>query len=79
MYFITQGEVDVETPRGTMRLGEGHFFGELALLKKIPRRSTVRAVSATKLLVLGGADLNALMEHNHTIRTHIEKVMAERS
>jgi len=79
MYFITSGEVEIESPRGTMRLGEGHFFGELALLKKTPRRSTVRSISATKLLVLGAADFNALMAHNHTIRDHIERVVAERS
>ena len=79
IYFITSGEVEIESPRGTMRLGEGHFFGELALLKKTPRRSTVRSISATKLLVLGAADFNALMAHNHTIRDHIERVVAERS
>jgi voltage-gated potassium channel len=79
MYFITSGEVEVQTARGTMRLGEGHFFGELALLNKTARRATVRSVGATKLLVLGAADLHALMQHNHTIRDHIEQVMAERS
>lgn len=78
MYFITSGEVEIESPRGKMRLGEGHFFGELALLKKSPRRSTVRSLGATKLLVLGAADFNALMAHNHTIRAHIERVVAER-
>ncbi len=79
MYFVTSGEVEVESAAGKVRLGEGHFFGEMALLKKTRRNATVRSTRATKLLVLGVSDLMALMERNPAIRAHIESVAAQRS
>jgi len=34
MYFIAEGEVDIDLPAQRIRLGEGQFFGEVAVLKK---------------------------------------------
>jgi CRP-like cAMP-binding protein len=57
MYVIAEGEVAVlreteTTEHELARLGEGAFFGEIALLTSQPRNATVRAVSATRLLAL---------------------------
>ncbi len=78
MYFIALGEVSVDVPGQPVRLGEGHFFGEIALLKRTKRSATIRAVSRTKLLVLDGSDLQSLMERKPHVGEVIERVARER-
>ena len=79
MYFVAVGSVEVEAAGGPIRLGEGTFFGEMALLRRAPRNANVRSVQATKLLILDGVDLRSLMERNPEIRRRIEAVVSERS
>jgi voltage-gated potassium channel len=62
MYFIASGEVEIDLPTGLVHLGVGHFFGEIAVLRRARRSATVTAVTRTNLLVLDGTDLHALME-----------------
>jgi voltage-gated potassium channel len=71
MYLIASGEVEIDAPGGPVRLGEGDFFGELALLRKSRRTADVRSVKPTKLLALDVADMLALMERDPVIRAHI--------
>ena len=78
MYFIASGEVEIETRKGPVHLGEGQFFGELALLRRSARNSTVRTTEPTKLLVLEAGDLHALMERNADIAARIEATAKER-
>ncbi len=78
MYFIASGQVEIETASGPVRLGEGQFFGEMGLLQSARRNANVRAIEATKLLVLDARDLHALMERNEDIAKHIEEVAAGR-
>jgi MFS family permease len=53
-YLIDQGQVEV-LENGDFRRteGRGESFGEIALLRQVPRTATVRATEATRLLVLG--------------------------
>ncbi|HEY7298202.1 MAG TPA: cyclic nucleotide-gated ion channel [Xanthobacteraceae bacterium] len=37
MYFIAAGEVEIELPHDRRRLGAGHFFGEVAILRRARR------------------------------------------
>ena len=41
MYFIAAGEVEIELPHERVRLGVGHFFGEIAVLQRTRRSATV--------------------------------------
>lgn len=57
MFFISSGECEVRLPNGgTVKLGEGAFFGEMALLERQPRSATVATARPTTLLVLYASD-----------------------
>jgi voltage-gated potassium channel len=79
MYFIAEGEVEIELPQERVRLGEGQFFGEVAVLHKTLRTANVRATEPTKLLLLDAYDLQTLMIRNPEVGEAIHKVAASRS
>lgn len=56
MFFISEGEVEVRLPRGAVTLPQGGFFGEMALLDRLPRSATVVTTQPTTLLVLYASD-----------------------
>ncbi len=78
MYFIASGEVEIDLPQERVRLGVGHFFGEVAVLRRARRSATVTAVSRVSLLVLDGNDLRALMERDKRLAERIRDVARER-
>lgn len=78
MFFIVSGAVEVETPCGQVTLGEGDYFGEIAVLYETQRTATVRARSTCQLLILHGHDLHALLDQHPTLRRDIEDKAQER-
>lgn len=69
MYIIQRGSVDIlheeeeeSDPQLLQRLGEGEFFGELALLSDLPRPASAVAYQKAELLVLFQNDLFDLIE-----------------
>ncbi|MBB4368659.1 voltage-gated potassium channel [Bradyrhizobium sp. cir1] len=71
MYFITAGEVEIALPSQHVRLTDGTFFGEIALLHKTKRSGTVTATRKTRLLVLDAQDFHALIERMPTLAEHV--------
>ena len=62
MYFIAAGEVEVDLPGGKkVALGEGAFFGEMALLGNATRNANITTTGVTRLLVLDLVDFRLLM------------------
>jgi hypothetical protein len=54
-YVVADGELEVSKQGASLRvLGRGDCFGEIALLRQIPRTATVRARTACRLDALGG-------------------------
>ena len=60
MYFIVSGEATVMLSPEPVKLGEGAFFGEMALLFGMPRSTTVVITKPTVLLTLDVADFRVL-------------------
>ncbi|WP_439398822.1 cyclic nucleotide-gated ion channel [Bradyrhizobium sp. PMVTL-01] len=71
MYFITAGEVEIALPSQQVRLADGTFFGEIALLHKTKRSGTVTATRKTRLLVLDAQDFHALIARMPTLAEHV--------
>jgi voltage-gated potassium channel len=71
MYFIASGEVEVDLPGKKVRLGEGDFFGEMALLGNRQRSANIMTTELSRLLVLDLVDFHVLMARHpdlaHTI------------
>src|SRR5262252_7541817 len=78
MYFVAAGEVEIELKEKHIRLGPGHFFGEVAALRRARRSATVVATARTRLLVLDAHDLHALMEREPRIAERIREVVRSR-
>jgi MFS family permease len=59
-FVIAEGTVDVAPDEGPARsLGTGQFFGEIALLRDVPRTATVVAATDVELLELPGEEFVA--------------------
>jgi voltage-gated potassium channel len=78
MYFVATGEVEIELKEQRIRFGPGHFFGEVAVLRRARRSATVVATTRTRLLVLDAHDLHALMEREPRIAERIREVVRSR-
>jgi voltage-gated potassium channel len=78
MYFITAGEVEIELPHQRVRLSDGTFFGEIALLHRTKRSGTVTATRKTRLLVLDAQDFHALIERMPALAAHVRQTAKAR-
>jgi voltage-gated potassium channel len=78
MYFITAGEVEIALPHHHVRLADGSFFGEIALLHRTKRSGTVTATRKTRLLVLDAQDFHALIERMPALSAHVRKTAMAR-
>jgi voltage-gated potassium channel len=72
MYFIASGEVEVDLPGKKVRLGEGAFFGEMALLGNNTRNANITTSRLSKLLVLDLVDFRLLMARHPDLAETID-------
>ncbi len=78
MYFIAAGEVEIALKERSLRLGPGHFFGEVAVLRRARRSATATALTRTNLLVLDAHDLHALMEREPRVAARMKEMVRQR-
>ena len=84
LFVITSGVVRafVKQPDGKNKqvreMGEGSFFGEIAVLSGKPRTATVTAKSTVEALVLERKTLDHICKTHPSVRTTLQKFAAER-
>jgi voltage-gated potassium channel len=72
MYFIAAGEVEVDLPGKKVTLGDGAFFGEMALLGNNLRSANITTTRVSKLLVLDLVDFRLLMARHPDLAETID-------
>jgi voltage-gated potassium channel len=73
MYFIAAGEVEVDLPAGKkVRLSEGAFFGEMALLGNSLRSANIATTKLSKLLVLDLVDFRLMVARHPDLAQTID-------
>jgi len=79
MYFIADGEVEVDLPGKKVVLGEGAFFGEMALLGNNLRSANITTTRVSRLLVLDLVDFRLLMARHPDLAETIDVEAARRA
>jgi CRP-like cAMP-binding protein len=83
MYFIERGQVELwaTTLQGPVlleTLGEGDYFGEIALLSGRPRIGTAYALVDTDIWSLNKADFNAFLQRYPNLGIVMSRILSER-
>ena len=80
MYFLVYGIVEVISDQGKVlnKLRTGSFFGELALLRKIKRIATVRALTYCQVYRLNNEDLERIMKKYPPLKRQLEHIAKKR-
>jgi voltage-gated potassium channel len=78
MFFIASGEVEVELRPNPVRLGAGHYFGEIGLIHEVNRTATIVTLQETRLLVLERDSFETVMARHPDIRAAVEETAQER-
>lgn len=83
MFIIQKGRVQVRKrvdsgEKVLAELGEGEFFGEMALLEGMNRSATVEVVANSKILVINPETFETLLKGNLEIAVKMLKKMASR-
>ena len=80
MYFVCRGELEVlrNASERVGLIGEGEFFGELAVLFDQPRTATVRAVCHCDLLALDAADFRRIASDFPQMAAEFRRIAASR-
>ena len=78
-YVIAGGDADVWCGRKiTARLGAGDYFGEIALVRGVPRTATVKARSDVELFALASEPFLAAVSGNALATVAADRVVADR-
>lgn len=80
LYFIVQGEVEVDLPHGSIDLGPGEFFGEMSLLSGLDRRNaTITTLTECQFLVLEAPDFHDLAKRIPDLADRVAEVARQRA
>jgi ATP-binding cassette, subfamily B, bacterial len=84
MYIIVRGKVEVvrDYSGGPVRsavLETGDYFGEIALLRVVPRTATVRTLLPSTFLTINRSEFDFLMEQAPELRTRLEAIAEQRT
>jgi MFS family permease len=77
-YIVDSGAVRIGLDGGEKESGAGDYFGEIALLRDVPRTATVTATTATRLFALERADFLAAVTGHALAEAAAEDVVDAR-
>jgi CRP-like cAMP-binding protein len=77
-YIVDSGTVRVGLEEGEKQSGAGDYFGEIALLRDVPRTATVTAATATRLFALERADFLAAVTGHALAEAAADQIVGER-
>ncbi len=77
-YIVDSGSVRIALESGEKASGAGGYFGEIALLRDVPRTATVTATTPTRLYALERADFLAAVTGHALAEAAAEDVVGER-
>ena len=78
-FVLLDGEAEVRQNGKTIRkLGQGDFFGEIALVSRVPRTATVVATSPVRALVITDRAFRGLLQHAPQVQAKVLEALAER-
>ena len=78
-FVLLEGEAEVT--RGGQRINtmkKGDFFGEIALVTKMPRTASVTATTDVEVLVITERDFAALLKQSPEVGRQVAEALAER-
>lgn len=79
-FVLVEGEVDVRAKgRKVKSLGNGAFFGEMALVSSKPRNATVTAASPVRVLVVHEQAFRRLLRDSPQIQLKVLQTLADRA
>jgi CRP/FNR family transcriptional regulator, cyclic AMP receptor protein len=78
-FVLVEGSVEVTRDGETLRtLGDGDFFGEIALVSSVPRTSSVTATSPVRVLVITDRAFQDLLQDAPSMSFKVLQALAER-
>ncbi len=77
-YIVDDGHLTIEAHPGPVCVGPGDFFGEIALLRDVPRTATVRADTDARLYALERDDFLAVITEHSAARKEAHAAVATR-
>jgi len=79
-FVLVDGTVDVRRNGRKLRtMGNGDFFGEIALITDSPRSATVTATSPVRVLVITSQAFQRLLADTATLQPKVLAALAERA
>jgi CRP-like cAMP-binding protein len=77
-YIVGRGELEVVAPGVHATASAGDYFGEIALLRDVPRTATIRAITDSRLYQMTRVDFLAAVTAHSGVRSAGEAVADER-
>jgi CRP-like cAMP-binding protein len=82
-FIIVEGEVEVvredrNKRRSVATLRSGQFFGEIAIMREMPRTATVRALTPTTLLTMGRESFRGLIAQSLSTAHDFDRIVQHR-
>jgi len=77
-YIVCRGELEVVAPGVQATAGDGDYFGEIALIRDVPRTATITALADSQLYAMDRNDFLAAVTAHSGVRAAGEMVVEQR-